>query len=138
MSFFQGLTDNEIKAVEDDLPESIKEIAGIIGIENALELVSEFGGVEIFFPAGGNSTFSRVVDLIGKENAEKLHFNYREVEVYIPCCSKAIRKLRNRVICTEYDELLKTMSAKVAARTLARKYFMSNRGIEKIVNGKDW
>lgn len=138
--------DDESKAlIASLLPAVATEIADIIGLGPALGLFSAYGGTEAYLyksipPLGsaGAARFAELAAVIGKANVLRLGNIYGSEggHLYIPRCLVAMNALRRHQIVAEYDALLKTCSARDAANKLARQYRLSNRRIEKIVNGK--
>lgn len=125
-----------LAVIEANLPERAQELVRIVGLDAAWKMLIDFGGTEIIFPKSGkNKFFSRLVELIGNENVQKLVFEFQNEEIYIPNCLLLAKILRNRQLIREWDELSKTVSGNVATTTIARRYFLSNRGVEKIVGG---
>jgi hypothetical protein len=132
-----NLTDEQIKSFSSSLPESIKYISSIIGLECALNIVTAFGGTEMRFPSiyGESRNFKELSELIGIENLKKLHNEYASCEqIYIPSCKRLLNKLKYFEIINKYSEMIKTLSGRESANRLARLYGLSNRRIEIIVN----
>ena len=137
--------DDESKAlISSLLPAGATEIAEIIGIGQALDLFNAYGGTEAYLyksipPLGsvGATRFAELAAVIGEANVLRLGKTYNDEggHVYIPRCLVAINALKRRQILAEYDALVKTSSARDAANKLARRYRLSNRRIEEIVNG---
>lgn len=138
--------DDESKALIASLMSPVAtEIAEIIGIGPALDLFNAFGGTEAYLyksipPLGcvGASRFAELAAVIGEENVLRLGNTYNSDggHIYIPRCLAATNALKTRQIVADYDALLKTRSARDAANKLARRFRLSNRQIEKIVNGR--
>ena len=124
------------------LPRVAVEIAELIGLETALALFVEFGGMVWRFtrcPDGmgiGAQRFNEMAGAIGKENALRLADAFGHDDVYIPVCHAARRALRRRLIIADFDALTKTVSAREAFNQLARRYRLSATAIEHTVNGK--
>ena len=126
------------------LPAVATEIAEIIGIGPALDLFNAYGGTEAYLyksipPLGcvGATRFAELAVVIGEANVLRLGNTYNSEggHLYIPRCLVAMNALKWRQIMAEYDVLVKTLSTRDAANKLARQYRLSNRQIEKIVNG---
>lgn len=133
------LTPETFALVESALPGGAKEFVRLIGIEATLSLVNEFGGQDVRFPkhetGAAADRFAHLTRIVGRENAARLAFEFGDGgDIYIPCCSRAIRLLRNRTIAAEYGQLLRNQSARNAAQIIAKKYGLSSRCIEVIVN----
>lgn len=138
--------DNESQAlVISMLPRVGAEIVEIIGFGPALDLFNIFGGTEVYLyqsppqpGSTGAARFGELAAVIGEENTLRLGKAYRgeERRLYVPRALGALNALKRRQIVAEYDALLKTGSARDAASRLARRFRVSHRQIEKIVNGK--
>ena len=124
------------------LPRVAVEIVGLIGLEAALILFVQFGGMVWRFTRGkenfglGARRFDEMAEVVGRENALRLADAFGHDDVYIPTCSVARRALRHRSMVAEFDELTQTVSAREAVNRLAHRYGMSTRSIEIAVNGK--
>ena len=139
---FEGIDAEFAAKLHGTLPDTAKAIASIIGLERTLALVAVLGGAELRFPRGKHgpaaSRFEELALVIGEESLSKLAHEYTYGEsVYIPICTITRRRLRNRKIRREFDDLTKTLSGKQAVNTLAIKNNMSNRQVEKILNWAD-
>ncbi len=121
------------------LPESIQNIARLIGHGKAMALVREMGGNEFRFsmqPTGDK--YDYLAEVVGEGAARTLHSQYRGELLYIPVCADALRADRNRLIIARYEELIgigfRGRAAVAAIVTDARFRPISNRTVEKIVN----
>ncbi len=138
--------DDESKAlIVSLLPAVATEIAEVIGFGPALDLFNAFGGTEAYLyksvpPLGCVRAirFAELGAVIGEENVLRLGNTYNSEggHIYIPRCQAAMNALKTRQIVAEFDELLKTRTVRDAANKLARRFRLSNRQIEKIVNGR--
>lgn len=135
--------DDETRAlVVPLLPATGKEIVELIGLEAALSLFANFGGTERRFNKAADGLghagdrFKEIAAVVGEENALHLREEFGSEPVYIPQCLRALSALRRRRMILDYDQLLKSMSAREAANRIARSYGTSNRSVEKAVNGK--
>ena len=132
----------DIDLIEPLLPSTAMEFVRLIGMETALHLFSEFGGVNWRFSKGvqqfgiAAQRFDEMAAVIGKENALLLGKAFDEGDVYIPRCAIALNALRNRQIVKDFDALTKHMSVREAYNQLARRYHRSATSIEYAVNGK--
>lgn len=124
--------------IMESLPNSVLGFVQLIGLEATLAMVSKFGGAEIrFVKDRSNLKFERISNVIGVDAAMRLADEYNgERWIYIPRCDKALRKIRDREIVCEYDELInKGWSCREAANELAIKHGINYRQIERVVNG---
>ena len=133
----------DVALIEPLLPSTAVEFVRLIGMESALRLFEEFGGVNWRFSKGvqqfgpGARRLDEMAAVIGKENALLLgDFFAGGDEVYIPRCFIALNALRNRQIVNDFDDLTKHMSGREACNQLARRYHRSAKSIENAVNGK--
>ena len=120
------------------LPDRVKEIALLIGLESALVLVEEYRGQDVRFNCGkhkaGREFFEEIVLLIGISAALKMRFQWPNDSIYIPSCRDALRYLRNKEIAAAFDEMTRTISGRKAVNMLAKRYETSYRNIEKVLN----
>lgn len=119
------------------LPETIQTIVGIIGHGPAMNLVSEFGGREIRFPATRNgANWEALVEVVGERHAKGLCEHFAGNEIYIALCANAIRHDRNCRLIKRYDQLLQQgHSSRGAVGILTQEFRpISNRAVENIIN----
>ncbi len=139
---FADLDEQEIALVVPLLPAGASDIAKVIGLENALNLFVEFGGMLWRFaksrpPAGlAAQRFEEMAAVIGAENALLLGATFPDEEIYIPRCTIAMNALRDRQIIEDFDEMIHEMSVREAFNQLARRYRRSVTAIANTVNGK--
>jgi Mor family transcriptional regulator len=139
---FADLNEQKIALVVPLLPAVATEFAEAIGLENALNLFAEFGGMNWRFaksrpPAGlAAQRFEEMAAVIGADNAIRLGATFPDEEIYIPRCTIAMNALRDRQIIEDFDALIREMSAREAFNQLARRYRRSVTAIENTVNGK--
>jgi hypothetical protein len=138
---FNSLDAETLKLIEAKLPYVAVEIIGLIGREAGFALFSAMGGLKYKFSRGvterGRIRFEKLVAVIGRQNVLRLINEYGSESIYIPRCLVVMNMLRNRKIVAEYDELTKWATAMEATSELSRRYFMSYRSIENIVNNHD-
>lgn len=124
------------------LPAVGMEIVELIGLEAALSLFARFGGTERRFNKAADSSgpagtrFKEIAAVVGKDNALRLGAEFGSELVYIPQCLRGLRAYRRRQMVLDYDQLLKSMSAREAANQIARRYGTSYRTVEKAANGE--
>ncbi len=139
---FADLNEQEVALVVPLLPAGATELAEAIGLENALNLFVEFGGMNWRFaksrpPAGlAAQRFEEMASVIGADNAIRLGATFPDEEIYIPRCTIAMNALRDRKIIEDFDELIREMSTREAFNQLARRYRRSVTAIANTVNGK--
>lgn len=139
---FADLDEQKIALVVPLLPAVATEFSKAIGLENALNLFAEFGGMNWRFaksrpPAGiAAQRFEELAAVIGAENAIRLGATFPDQDIYIPRCTIAMNALRDRQIIEDFDALIREMSTREAFNQLARRYRRSATAIANTVNGK--
>lgn len=139
---FVDLNEQEIALVVPLLPAVATEFVEVIGLENALSLFAEFGGMHWRFAKSrphdgiGAQRFEELAAVIGADNAIRLGATFPDEEIYIPRCAIAMNALRDRQIVEDFDKLTREMSVREAFNQLARRYRRSVTAISKAVNGK--
>lgn len=121
------------------LPERIQTIVALIGHGRAMDLVREFGGQEIKFPAQeGNDTWAALVEVIGEAATRKLAAVFgggQAPPVYIARCAAALRDDRNRRMIARHERLLNDgHTSRGAVSILVREHHLSYRQVENILN----
>lgn len=139
MEDIEQLDEDEKAYVFGLLPENLKNISRLIGLELALRLAAEFGGESIRFrktsPVRPCEIFQRLVDLIGESSVFLLGREFSDGPMYIAAAKTAARFIRNRKITSEFSAMIRQgKSTNTAANALAKKYQISYRAVEKIVN----
>lgn len=118
--------------LEELLPDSVREIAAVIGFPATQALVERYGGV--CFPIGrgmrgeGARRLTLLREVIGHENTQRLiqHFG-GESSLVIPRCAAALREWRNRCFLAEVDALVDAgESVRMALTLTAPKYGIAN------------
>ncbi len=110
--------------ITEQLPETILEMAEIIGITNTLAIVALRGGTRLTVPVKAKEDHW-VVEIIGFESYQKLCRYYCGEELEIPRCKGVIGLITDREILDDRKNL--TMTG------LARKYDYTERGIRKLL-----
>ena len=110
----------------EDLPQQLRHIAAIVGLQATLLLVRNYGGVRLYVPV--NMTPGHILaKLVGFELALKLSAEFGGMDHFdIPRASGALRVVRNREIVEKFIKG-KTL------RLLALEYLMTERAIQKIL-----
>lgn len=88
-----------IEIDEKLLPQSVREIARLIGLPATLKLVEHYQGVPMWVPVNYDPDHI-LVRLVGHEAAMKLIEEYGGEKPEIARCAAAIRAIRNHRICT--------------------------------------
>lgn len=123
--------------VTDLLPESIQEIAHLIGYPAALTLVNAFGGTTLAVAMAvtdkGMANFQYLAEIIGQREAEILTRHYGGDVLYIPRCYTALQELRDRELCRRFDEMNAEHSANWTVQQLALHYKLADRTVWRIL-----
>ena len=107
------------------LPESVREMAGVIGLRAALGVVRRFGGTRLWLPMILSEDHPLARE-IGEAAARRLSQHYRLESIMVPNCKRAFRVMRNEDITRRYR-------AGETAAALAREYGLHERMIWQIV-----
>lgn len=134
---------NEFDKVQHLLPESVKQLVKLIGVESTFLLIKSFGGTT--FPVSQNKfkwgvvRYEMLAEVIGVNAADILTNHYGGSELYIPRCLEGMTEVRDRAIRTEYDRitLVDKFSGNHAAMTLALKFKLSDRQVWNILKQAD-
>ncbi|WP_369581484.1 Mor transcription activator family protein [Kingella oralis] len=121
----------------DCLPESMQQIAEVIGLDGAEKLVRAVGGARFKFGKGRHNTarMKLLRQAVGKAGADKLAAVFGGDELYIPRCSVQLRKIRNRRFRAAFAALTdggKTSKA-MALTELCPQFGLSHRTADKIL-----
>lgn len=113
-------------ALDEDLPESLADVALIIGLEATLKLSERFGGIRISIPRPDYLTEDHpLARTVGLEAARKLAKLCVGQRLSVPRAVKAIRRARDRALRRDYVSM--------SASQCARKYRMTERRVYSIV-----
>lgn len=111
------------------LPQSVKDIADLLGTAAALALVKAYGGVYVKCPvAGGRDGKTRrdLFAILGEEKANIFIRHYAGERVAVARCHSSLRDARDTEIITKYD-------SGVSAAKLALEYGMTERNVRNIL-----
>lgn len=119
------------------LPESMRQIAGVIGLDGAERLVRAIGGARFKFGKGRQNTarMKLLHKAVGAADAAKLAVVFGGDELYIPRCTVQLRKVRNRRFRAAFAALTdggKTSKA-MALTELCPQFGLSHRTADKIL-----
>jgi len=112
--------------LKEDLPESLAEIAAVIGREGALRLVHACGGTRIFVPRQLRVQH-KLVTWLGFEQANRLSRHFGGETLTVVRAAELLRRTRNREIVRRYD-------SGVGVRQLARENALTERQIYAILS----
>ncbi|MBF0215062.1 MAG: hypothetical protein HQM00_16120 [Magnetococcales bacterium] len=110
----------------DGMPNSMCEIAEIIGKEGAITLIQEYGGTRIFVPRKLRVQ-NKLATLLGIEQALKLSQHFGGETLNIVRGADMLRQKRNREIIQLYDSGKRVPD-------LARAYNLTERRIYDILS----
>lgn len=123
----------ELEQVKSLLPETVLDIAELIGFPATAALIKVLGGTTIPFGKGVRAVGARRMgvlrDAVGEENTRILtkHFG-GQPPVYLPRCDRALRELRNRSFIVEFEALRgQGLSSLRLMTELCPKYGFSDR-----------
>lgn len=122
------------------LPEQARQIAALIGVAPALQLVERLGGTT--FPVAkranriGEARFAILEDVVGIQAAEQLTAYYGGTKLYIPNCKDALRRVRNADMIREFDRrITQGETARDVVFDLAIRYRLADRVVWDILKG---
>lgn len=118
----------DVREVEE-LPQSLVDVAEVIGLPATLALVEAAGGVRIYVPER-LSDDHRLIEWLGREAAALLSASFAMEELVVPRCAEALRRVRNRQIRHERDQ-----GARPAE--LALRYRLTERQVYTILSRDD-
>lgn len=134
----------DLSLVDDSLPEQAQKLAGIIGYQGVLQVISRIPGTSWEFPKlkgaegaefSDTSVFLELEEAIGsRELAVRMCKFYSGEKAYIPKCSDALRRLRNIAIHREAEDLLKKgLTMNRAVRKISVTFGVSDRWVWEIL-----
>lgn len=107
------------------LPDSMQEIAEIIGLPDTLLLIEQLGGTRLCVPADISHTRCWLYGKISHAGWVAIIKRSAGAVIEIPRCTHAIRHLRDLVIAADLDSDMGT-------RDVALKYGMTERNVRYI------
>lgn len=84
------------------LPESLTEVAEVIGLSGTIELIKAYGGTRVFIPKN-MKTQHKLANLLGLEQARRLSHYFGGESLSIARAASGIRMERNKTIVHRYD-----------------------------------
>lgn len=124
-----------------NLPESVVQIADIIGLSAAEQLVRAIGGTRFKFGKGRRDSprLKLLHNTIGHEATEKLLAVFGGDTLYIPRCQIALQRLRNQRFRADFAALTHDgqTSKAMALLQLCPQYGISNRTADKILQERE-
>lgn len=121
-----------LESLETLLPDTVRQMAMVIGFPATQKLVERFGGA--CFPIGrglrgtGERRLALLRDVIGEDKTLLLMKQFGgESSLVIPRCAGAMREWRNRCFLAEVDELVDNgESLRMALTLIAPRYGFAN------------
>lgn len=110
----------------DNLPQSLKDIVEIVGLPEALKLVSELGGTRFYIPKDYKDDH-KLLDNMSKLTLQKLINHYGGEIMVLPVCKTAIREARDWQVIHDAD------NTSLDVQQLALKYGVTSRTIQNIL-----
>lgn len=99
----------DYEQVQELLPESVQQIASLIGFPATSKLIRQFGGVQFRIGKGLRSAGQRRIALLQEtltpEQVALLMQHFSGEDLYIPRCQNAWREWRNRCFLAEIGQL---------------------------------
>ncbi|WP_434777670.1 Mor transcription activator family protein [Neisseria sp. Ec49-e6-T10] len=135
------LNAKDFERVQHLLPDSVKDLAQIIGFEKTYLLIKHLGGTT--FPVSKNMhkngviRYEMIAEIIGVTAADILTNHYGGDTVYIPRCFEALTEVCHRVIRARFDRETKDVPAIYVVADLAREYEVSDRHVWRILKEGD-
>lgn len=113
----------------DYLPESLREVVDLIGLQATLKLVEHLGGIVLYVPAELTADH-RIAKAIGMRAATLLWERYQADTIEVPRCHEALRLARNAEIRARRD-------AGATVEQLALDYGLTMRAVWYILADED-
>lgn len=126
------------------LPESVLELAALIGLDTAWYLINDWGGTVI--PIGKNQTkngeklHAMLAEIVGEDNARRIEESYADRRALrVPKCQGVLVEIRHAAIRSLFDDLTNNskMGSHLAVNNIAREFHMSARAIWSILKKAD-
>jgi Mor family transcriptional regulator len=118
----------DVREIEE-LPQSLVDVAEVIGLAATLALVESAGGVRVYVPERLGDEH-RLIEWLGRDAAAALSAAFAMEELVVPRCADALRRVRNRQIRHERDQ-------GDAPAVLALRYRLTERQIYTILSRDD-
>ncbi len=117
-----------MKLMPDDLPESLREVMDLIGLQATFRLVQHFGGAIAVYVPHQIETDHQLAVALGLPAARKLAVYYGGAELRnIPRCAFGLRRIRNA-------EIDRRHRAGDSALNLARAFGLTERQVRTILS----
>ncbi|WP_274369944.1 Mor transcription activator family protein [Morganella morganii] len=122
----------DLEKVEHLLPDTLRQIAALIGYPATLKLIDTFGGTTFTFVKGlhpaGLKRLEQLAGIVGRDAAGTLNNHFAGMEIYIPNASAAMREVRNQRFIRDIGRLSEQgLSTVKAVAKLCPEYGFSDR-----------
>ncbi|KSI64630.1 Mor transcription activator family protein, partial [Pseudomonas aeruginosa] len=101
----------DLREVQDMLPDTVRDMAGRIGLPATLVVVEQLGGTSWRIAEGrarrGEARRAALAELVGSDIEEQLHTHYRGEEIYVARCHKALARWRDLEIVERFEQGLR-------------------------------
>lgn len=120
------MTIDNCDELPETLPESLRDIAQIIGLPKALALAERLGGTRIRIPVKYRDDHY-IVPIMGHKAWASFWYEFQGQHMDLPRNAAYLRNLRDQQICAEYY-------GQRTAGQIALRYQMTERTVYKIVS----
>lgn len=116
------------------LPPSAQELARVLGLPAALQMIEYYGGLTLRIPHGetpqGKAMLSDIAKYIGDAPAQALAHKYAATDLYIPNCKQAMQKARDAAMLEDRRALSQEgLSERQLVQCLVLRYRLAERTI---------
>lgn len=131
-----------LENVQHLLPDSIREMAEVIGLPATMRVVDALGGLSVDFPSDPQAMLPLTVEqqrqVLGDKVLCQLSTYFAGEKLYIPRCETALRAVRNQQFIDNVAEIIEDgYSMTSAIMQLCPKYKISDRTAWKILSKKN-
>lgn len=106
------------------LPESVARLVEVVGVDAAMAIVEERGGIRLYTPVKADPEHW-LADRLGMVAFQKLVDEYQGEEIEVPRCLEALRAAKDALIAADAE-------AGASDAELARRYGYTERGIRNV------
>ena len=116
------------------LPPSAQELARVLGLPAALQMIEYYGGLTLRIPHGetpqGKAMLSDLAKYMGDAPAQALAHKYAATDLYIPNCKQAMQKARDAAMLEDRRALSRDgLSERQIVKCLVLRYRLAERTI---------
>jgi len=133
----------DLMGAEALLPESVRYLVAVLGLDGARRLIRAFGGRTLAVPVArtraGDASYAYIAECVGETVAARLVAYCGGESFYIPRCYEALTEATYRNIRREFDTATQKgkISSVQAVGDLAQRYGYSDRRIWSILKRPD-